>query len=131
MPKDNHMQEQAKKIWEEARKKLVTLGHQTVELAKRGEEEVLRYTEIGRLKWDVLVLKRKTDDLYGRLGKKTFELTSAGKIEQADVKELCTQITKLQDQVKSKDKDIITAKKKGASKTKSKAKPKTSSRKKK
>ena len=126
MPKDTHMQEQAKKIWEETRKKLVNLGHQTVELAKKGEEEVLRYTEISRLKWDILVLNKKKDDLYSRLGKRTYELAAKGKIDQADIKELCDQITKILGQTKSKDKEIAQAKKKGVTKAraKSKAKPK-------
>ncbi len=124
MPKDTHIQEQAKKIWAETRKKLVTLGHQTVEMAKKGEEEVLRYTEISRLKWDILVLKRKMDDLYSRLGKKTYELAGKGKINQADIKELYNQITKLLGQTKDKDKEITQAKKKNYIKPKTKSKPK-------
>lgn len=111
MPKENNIQEQARKIWQETRRQLVTLGHQTVELAKKGEEEVLRYTELGRLRWDVLMLKRKLDDLYAQLGKEVFELGIQGKIKEPQIKELCSQISELQDQVNTKEKEIADTRK--------------------
>ena len=114
MPKDTNIQEQAKKIWEETRKKLVTLGHQTVELAKKGEEEVIRYTELGRLQWDILVLKRKMDDFNGKLGKKVFELKPAEreKIKEPEIKDLSSQIRNLQKQMKAKETEVVRTKKK-------------------
>ena len=90
---------------------MIKLGRDTAKLAKRGEEEVVRASKIGKLKLEVMGLERNKGLLYQKIGEKTIDLCNKGKIEEATLKPLCNQIYKLDSQIKKKQAEIKKIKK--------------------
>lgn len=91
------------KIWQEARENLRALGQKTMRLAKKGEKEVVRASQIGKLQLDVVSLNLKKENFFRQAGKRAYEmqLKKSG-VDPSKLTSLFNQITKLDRQIKTK-----------------------------
>jgi hypothetical protein len=91
------------KIWQEARENLRALGQKTMRLAQKGEKEVVRASQIGRLQLDVVSLNLKKENVFRQAGKKAYEMNlKKSGVDPAKLTSLFNQITKINRQIKVK-----------------------------
>lgn len=95
-------------FWEDLKKTV----QQGLSVAAEKTEE---YTKIGKVKMDILGIKKDLDKTYREMGEKVSELIDSKKSEEigsnTQVKKLKTQINKLQKNLKAKEVEIEEIKK--------------------
>lgn len=106
MDKNQETQKKVIEIWEKTKVALKKLGHETVIIAKKGEKEVLKATRAGKLQVDILSKKNKKDNVFRQMGKKTYELSKAGKLEQASLSVLVKEIDAIDGQIHTMSQNI-------------------------
>ncbi len=94
--------EEVKKFWDRAVKGLKKLGDEAAELAKRGEGEVVKASRMGKLRFDIIGLKRKMEEKFKELGAKAYKLGVERKIDQPSVKKLSQELKKIEKEIKDK-----------------------------
>ncbi|MCD4727272.1 MAG: hypothetical protein K8R46_06400 [Pirellulales bacterium] len=102
-----------KKEWPKIKKELVRVSREALELAKKGEEELIKITQKGKLHVDTTELNLKKEHLFLRHGKEFVKDKTEG-----------PQTPKMKQHLKSLDKlekEITATKKKLAEKPKKKA----------
>ncbi len=100
--------EEVKRFWDRAVKGLKTLGDEAVEIYKRGEEEVVKVSKAGKLRLEIVGLKRKREEKFKELGAKAYKLGIERKIDQPSVKKLSQGIKKIEKDIKDKETRIKT-----------------------
>ncbi len=103
--------EEAKKYWDGAVRRLKKLGDEAVELAKRGEQEIVKASKVGKLRLDIVGLRRKMEEKFKELGAKAYKLGIERKIDQPSVKKLSQEIKKIEREIKDKQSQINTLRK--------------------
>ena len=98
--------EEVKKFWDRAVKGLKTLGDEAAELAKRGEEEVIKASKKGKLRLDIVGLKRKKEEKFKEMGANVYKLGIERKIDQPSVRKLSQEIKKIEGDIKTKESQI-------------------------
>ena len=96
--------EEIEKLWKQAKKSLLKLSHETVKLAQKGEEEIVRASRLGKLHLEMLNLKRKKDSLCQQIGEKVVELQKENKIDVGvgGLKTFCSKVDSLEGQIRTK-----------------------------
>jgi hypothetical protein len=95
----------------EFEKMLDTLKKRAMEIGKVVKEDALVGAQMGKHKVKELDMERQKMAKLYEIGKKALALYKKGKLAQADLKGLCEQVTKM-DQEISKQKSAFTAQKK-------------------
>ena len=112
MAKKIDVQKQAKKIWKQTSQRLSKLGHETIKLARRGEKEVVRASEIGGLQLDIVGINLRKEKLYRDIGKKVVELNYKRKMNIPAIKNFSNQVRSLDLLLQRKKRKIAQEKKK-------------------
>lgn len=106
------IQKEVAKIWQEAKENLKKLGQKTMQLAQRGEKEVVRASKIGKLQLDIVSLNLKKENIFRQAGKKAYEMKDKkGEIASAKLNSLFGQIDKINHQVRAEKAKISKLKK--------------------
>lgn len=58
-----------KKEWPKIKKKLMDVSQEAVQLAKKGEEELVKFSQKSKLQVDIAALNLKKEKLYYQIGK--------------------------------------------------------------
>ena len=94
-----------KEEWEKTRKVLKELGKESVKLAKKGEGELLRISEIGKLHVDSTSVRMKKEHLYYLIGKEYAKLKKYTPPTDK-IKKLMVELKKAEQQQRSLKKKI-------------------------
>ncbi|MCK4261536.1 hypothetical protein KAU86_00850 [bacterium] len=109
-PEVYFMTEDVKRFWDGAVRRLKRLGDEAGELTKRWEtrakEEVVKVSRMGKLKLDIVGLKRNREEKFRELGAKSYKLGVWRKIDQPSVKKLCQEIKKIEGDLKDKKSQV-------------------------
>jgi hypothetical protein len=106
------IQKEVAKIWQEAKDNLKDLGKKTLNLAQKGEKEVVRASKVGKLQLDIVSLNLKKENAFRQAGKKAYEMHSKKKpIEGTRLTSLFNQMDKVSHQIKGKKAQIARLKK--------------------
>lgn len=92
------------KNWEQIRKQLMHFSEEAMDLAKRGEKEIVRLSKEGRLRFDATTLNMKKEQLCYLIGKEYVKAKYPAQ-PTAKIKELIEEyreISKKQGQLKRK-----------------------------
>jgi len=104
--------EEAAKIWQQAKENLKELGQKTMNLAQKGEKEVVRASKVGKLQLDIVSINLKKENIFRLAGKRAHEMHSKKRhIESAKLASLFSQIDKLNQQIKATKAKIARLKK--------------------
>ncbi len=103
--------EEIEKLWKQAKKSLSKLSQETVKLAQKGEEEIVRASRLGKLHLEMLNLKRKKDSLCQQIGEKVVELQKENKINVGGLKTFCSKVDSLESQIRTKKSAVSKIKK--------------------
>jgi len=106
-----------KKEWEKTKKMLVKFGKEATSIAKKGEEEIVKFSHKSKLQIDVTTVHLKIEKLYYQIGKEYAKVTSAT--------HATGQLTKLMNELKTankKEKALKSKIKKNAPKKKAETK---------
>lgn len=92
------------KNWEQLRKQLVHYSEEAMDLAKRGEKEIVRLSKEGRLRFDATTLNMKKEQLCYLIGKEyvkaKYPATPTARMK--DLIEELKEVSKKQGQLKRK-----------------------------
>ncbi|MFH1046651.1 MAG: hypothetical protein V1727_06805 [Candidatus Omnitrophota bacterium] len=115
MQKKIDLQKEIAKIWEQAKENLKELGQNTLTLAQKGEQEVVRASKVGKLQLDIVSLNLKKENVFRLVGKKIYE-AHGKKEELQDIKvtSLLSQLNNLNNQIRGKKAQIAKLKKEKA-----------------
>ena len=108
MPKDHDTQKKVQEIWEKTKIALKKLGHETAEIAKKGEEQVIKATKAGKLQVDIIGQKTKKDKLFRQIGQKSFDLYRSGKSSENVLAPLCKEVEKIEGRISKMKENIST-----------------------
>ncbi len=130
-----------KKVWKEMEKRLKSFAHDVEEiakseeihkvlertekgirgvaavvarLAKKGEEEVVKASRIGRLRFDIVAIRARRDKRLKGIGAKAYQLQSKRKIQHKDLVKPCQEVEELEKEIKEKEKEIAKMKRRKA-----------------
>ncbi len=106
-----------KKEWEKTKKQLIKFGQEATVLAKKGEEELVKFSQKSKLQVDVTATHLKIEKLYYLIGKEYVK--TKGKAQSAALTKHLNELEKLlkeETSLKSKLKVKSKAKKKSAKK---------------
>jgi len=108
-----------KKEWPKIKKELVRVSQEALDLAKKGEEELIKITQKGKLHVDTTALNLKKEHLFLRIGKEYVKAKGSGP-QTPKMKQLLKSLDKLEKDIKeTKKKLAIKPKKKAAKKKRS------------
>jgi len=103
-----------KREWEKTKKQLVQFSKEAAVLAKKGEDEIVKFSKKGKLQLDSTAIGLKMERMYYLIGKEYAKLKSPSN-PTVKLKKLVDQIRKLE-----KEKSSLKGKIKRSSKVKSK-----------
>jgi len=106
------LQKKATKALKEASRRLEGAGKDARVLVKKGEDELLKLSKIGRAQLEILALSLKKEQLYRRIGMKVWQLSTKGRLTTKRLKAFCDELANINKSVKSKKKSIHKALKK-------------------
>jgi len=82
------------KEWAKTKKQLESLSKETIILAKKGEEELVKFSKKGKLHLDSTAISLKIERLYYMIGKEYVKTKSSNR-SSAKLESLISQINKL------------------------------------
>jgi len=85
------------KEWEKTKQKLEVLSKEAVVLAKKGEEELVKFSKKGKLRLDSAAIGLKIEQLYYLIGKEYVKTKNSEKTSAA-LQSLVSQIIKLENE---------------------------------
>lgn len=109
--KKQDMQKDLKEIFEKSKARLQLLAKDAKVWMKKGEVEISRLSEMGKLEFDIVNLNIKKEQLFRNIGRKIVEDGLEGQIDDASVKDMCSQAKTLIDEYKKKNHIISQVKK--------------------
>lgn len=100
------------KIWQEAKNNLRILSEKTLNLAQKGEKELVKASRVGKIQLNIVSMNLKKENIFRELGKKTYEMhIEQEQVEPAKLTVFFSQIDKLNQQIKAKKTQIAKVKK--------------------
>ncbi|MBL7069297.1 MAG: hypothetical protein ISS34_05520 [Candidatus Omnitrophica bacterium] len=100
------LQKKATKALKEASRRLEGAGKDARVLVKRGEDELIKLSKVGRAQLEILALSLKKEQLYRQIGMKVWQLSTGGKLTTKKLKIFCEELSSINKNVKSKKKSI-------------------------
>jgi len=94
------------KAWPEVKDRLYKIGKDALELAKYGEEKVVKLSKKSKLQFGLVTLQLKREQLYYKLGKEALSLLKKGVIKNKKLKSMYGQISILDKQINSIKRNI-------------------------
>ncbi len=88
-----------KKEWPKIKKELVRVSQEALDLAKKGEEELIKITKKGKLHMDTTALNLKKEHLFLRIGKE-YVRGAKPATQTAKMKQLLKEMDKLEKEIK-------------------------------
>ena len=85
---------------------LETMGKEAKVLAKRGENEFVKVSKMGKAQIEILSLSIKKEQLYRQIGKRVWELSTKGKLTTEKLDSFCKDLAEINKKVRSKKKTI-------------------------
>ncbi len=98
------LQKNIEKLWPTAKNDLEVFSKETSKILKKGEEYLKDFSEKSAKKAETLVLQVKKEQLYYQLGKKIASTAKASWAESKEIASYCTEIKKLEQQIKLRTK---------------------------
>jgi len=89
-----------KKEWPKIKKELVRVSQEALDLAKKGEEELIKITQKGKLHVDTTALNLKKEHLFLRIGKE-YVRGKRPSTQTAKMKQLLGELDKLEKEIKT------------------------------
>ena len=100
------IQKKVVKAIKEASTRLKGASKDTKEFLKRGEDEVLRVSKMGKAHFDILALSVKKEQLYRQIGMKVWQLSTKGKLTTKKLGTLCKELSDINKKVKTRKKAL-------------------------
>ncbi len=101
--KKQDMQKDLKELFDKSKERLQLLAKDAKVWMKKGEVEISRLSEMGKLEFDIVNINIKKEQLYRNIGRKIVEDGLEGQIDDASVKDMCGQAKTLMDEYKKKN----------------------------
>ncbi|MFB0526631.1 MAG: hypothetical protein ACETVO_04095 [bacterium] len=103
---------EAQKFWEKAEKQFKGLSAKAVKIAKGLQQEALHGVKIGKLKVEEMGLESKRAKLLQEIGDEALKLVKANKLKNSRISKLCTEVDKINREIKKKKASSSSLKKK-------------------
>jgi hypothetical protein len=103
---------ETQKLWEKAEEQLKGLSARAVKIAKGLQQEALYGVKISKLKVEELGLESKRAKLLQEIGSESFKLVKANKLKNSRISKLCTQLDKINREIRKKKANSSSLKKK-------------------
>ncbi len=107
------IQARAAKALKQASQHLEGVGKETRNIMKRGEDEFVKISKMGRTQFEILALSVKKEQLYRQLGMKVWQLSTKGKLTTKKLKDFCKELSDISNKLKMKKKVAIKTTKRG------------------
>ena len=63
------LQKEFKRVWSKTKKQLLKISDDAIRLAKKGEKELIKLSEKGRIQLEITLLNFKKEQLFYKIGK--------------------------------------------------------------
>ncbi len=83
-------------------KHLEGFGRETKDIVKRGENEFIKISKMGKAQLEILALGVKKEQLYRQIGMKVWQLSAQGKLTTKRLKSFCKELSDINNKVKNK-----------------------------
>ena len=100
------IQSKVTKALQQASQHLEGVGKETKELVRRGEDELVKISKMGKAQFEILALSVKKEQLYRQIGMKVWQLSTKGKLTTQRLKSLCKELSDINKKVKIQKKAI-------------------------
>lgn len=91
---------------DDLKRNLERVWEQTMEVFRRGTDEVLKATKVGREKINTQLLMREKCQLLEKLGKKTVELVEKKKLEAPELLSLVKEVRRVQREIDGEEERV-------------------------
>jgi hypothetical protein len=88
-----------KKEWPHLKKELTRMSTEAIKMVKKGEDEIVRYSHIGKMHLDITALKLKKEHLYHLVGKEYVQAATP-KAPTAKLQKYLAEIQKIEKDIK-------------------------------
>jgi hypothetical protein len=106
------IQSKVTKALKQASQHLEGVGKDTKDLVRRGEDELVKISKMGKTQFEILALSVKKEQLYRQIGMRVWQLSTKGKLTTKKLRSLCKELSHINKKVKTKKKAMS---KKGSS----------------
>jgi len=100
------IQKNMSKTLKQASDHLEGLGKETSKIVRRGEEELVKVSKMGRAQVEIMALTLKKEQLYRQIGMKVWKLSTKGSLTTKKLRSFCQELAEINTQVKTKKKTI-------------------------
>lgn len=101
------------KALKDASRHLEGVGKETAVMVKKGEDELVRMSKMGKAQLEILALSVRKEQLYRQIGMRVWQLSTSGTLTTRKLKKFCDELAKINSKVKVKKKTISKVMKKG------------------
>lgn len=98
------IQARAIKALKQASQHLEGVGKETKDIMKRGENELVKISKMGKTQFEILALSVKKEQLYRQLGMKVWQLSTKGKLTTKKLRAFCKELSDINNKLKMKKK---------------------------
>jgi len=84
-----------KKEWEKTKDQLIKISKEAAIIAKKGEEELVKFSQKGKMRMDATAAGLKKEQLYYLIGKEYVKVKEPGK-QSAQLKKLVEEMGKIE-----------------------------------
>ncbi|MFH1752997.1 MAG: hypothetical protein ABH875_02330 [Candidatus Omnitrophota bacterium] len=107
------VQTRVTKALKQAGQHLEGVGKETKDLMRRGEDELVKISKMGKTQFEILALSVRKEQLYRQIGMKVWQLSTKGKLTTSKLKEFCKELSSINKKLSSKKKVASKTPKKG------------------
>jgi hypothetical protein len=100
------LQLKVSKAFKQASRHLEGVSKDTKVLVKRGEDELIKMSKIGKTQLEILALSVKKEQLYRQIGMKVWQLSTKGQLTTEKLKTFCKELSAVNKKVKSRKKSL-------------------------
>lgn len=104
--KKRNFQKEFSKILNQTGEKLKIFGKELGEIAKKGEEEIIKASKAGRVRLDILGLNVQKEKLYYDIGKRLVQLHAKRKLDIPELESYWKKLRKIEQDARKKKREL-------------------------
>ena len=100
------LQQKVTKAFKQASQHLEGVSKDTRDIVRRGEDELVKISKMGKAQFEILALSVKKEQLYRQIGMKVWQLSTKGQLTTKKLKSFCRELSDINKKVKSRKKSL-------------------------